>query len=93
VPAAEAARLGLINFVVPRNQLEAETQALVQELANGPTRAHGLNKALINNSLNSDFDTQAGREMDTYHVGAGTDDWLEGTAAFVQKRPPVFKGR
>lgn len=93
VPATEAARLGLINFVVPRDQLEAETQALVQELANGPTCAHGLNKALINNSLNSDFDTQAGREMDTYQIGAATDDWLEGTAAFVQRRPPVFKGR
>jgi 2-(1,2-epoxy-1,2-dihydrophenyl)acetyl-CoA isomerase len=39
VPAVEAACLGLINFVVPRDRLEAETQSLVQELANGPTRA------------------------------------------------------
>lgn len=93
VPAVEAARLGLINFVVPRDQLEPETQSLVQELANGPTRAHGLNKALINNSLNSNFDTQAGREMDTYYRGADSEDWIEGTAAFVERRPPVFKGR
>jgi 2-(1,2-epoxy-1,2-dihydrophenyl)acetyl-CoA isomerase len=92
IPAAEAARLGLINFVVPRDRLEAETEALMQELAAGPTQAHALNKALINRSFDSDFDTQAGNEMDTYMKGAVTNDWFEGTAAFLDKRPPKFSG-
>lgn len=93
VPATEAARLGLINFVVPRDRLEAETQALVEELANGPTQAHALNKALINQSLDNEFDVQAGCEMDAYSIGGATHDWFEGTAAFMERRPPVFKGR
>lgn len=93
VPAAEAARLGLINFVVPRDKLGAETQALLQELATGPTRAHALNKALINQSLDNEFDVQAGCELDAYMIGGATEDWLEGTASFMEKRPPAFKGR
>jgi 2-(1,2-epoxy-1,2-dihydrophenyl)acetyl-CoA isomerase len=93
VPIAEAARLGLVNFVVPRDRLEAETATLMEELAQGPTRTHGLNKALINGSLENDFDTQAGFEMDTYMVGAQCEDWFEGNNSFREKRPPKFTGR
>jgi 2-(1,2-epoxy-1,2-dihydrophenyl)acetyl-CoA isomerase len=93
VGAAEAARLGLINFVVPRDKLELETSELMEELANGPTAAHGFNKALIRESLENDFDTQGGLEMDTYMSGAVTEDWHEGTNAFLAKRKPTFKGR
>jgi 2-(1,2-epoxy-1,2-dihydrophenyl)acetyl-CoA isomerase len=92
VPAEEAARLGLINFVVPRAELEAETAKLMDELARGPTRAHGLNKALVNAALDNNFDTQAGMEMDTYMIGAQTNDWFEGTASFLEKRVPKFTG-
>ncbi|HLY56667.1 MAG TPA: enoyl-CoA hydratase-related protein, partial [Stellaceae bacterium] len=92
VPAEEARRLGLINFVVPRADLEAETAKLMDELARGPTRAHGLNKALVNAALDNDFDTQAGSEMDTYMIGAQTNDWFEGSAAFREKRAPKFTG-
>lgn len=93
VNAVEAARLGLINFVVPRANLEAETASLMEELSNGPTMAHALNKALIRESLEHDFDTQAGMEMDTYMKGAMTDDWFEGTRAFLGKRAAKFGGR
>ena len=93
ISAGEAARLGMVNFVVPSDRLAAETAALVRELAAGPTAAHALNKAMIRDSLENDFDTQAGRELDTYLKGVVTDDWLEGTAAFLGKRSPVFKGR
>jgi 2-(1,2-epoxy-1,2-dihydrophenyl)acetyl-CoA isomerase len=92
VPAAEAARLGLINFVVPRDALEAETEKLVKELASGPTRAHALNKALINQSLNNSLESQGSMESDSYMIGGATDDWAEGTASFIEKRAPNFKG-
>jgi 2-(1,2-epoxy-1,2-dihydrophenyl)acetyl-CoA isomerase len=93
VPATEVARLGLINFVVPRDRLEAETQKLVQELASGPTRAHALNKQLINQSLDNSFESQGALEMDSYMIGGASEDWREGTLAFIEKRSPVFKGR
>jgi 2-(1,2-epoxy-1,2-dihydrophenyl)acetyl-CoA isomerase len=93
INAVEAARLGLINFVVPRENLEAETASLMQELSNGPTMAHALNKVLIRESLEHDFDTQAGLELDTYMQGAMTDDWFEGARAFLGKRAPKFSGR
>jgi 2-(1,2-epoxy-1,2-dihydrophenyl)acetyl-CoA isomerase len=93
VPAQEAARLGLINFIVPKDRLEAETQALVEELARGPARAHALNKALVNASLDNTFEDQAGCELDAYMLGAATADWMEGARAFLERRSPVFKGR
>ena len=92
VPAAEAQRIGLVNFVVPAAQLEAETDKLVQRLASGPTRAYGLIRNEILASLDHSLEEQGRLEAEGYAAAALTEDWTEGLTAFFAKRKPAFKG-
>src|SRR2546427_497 len=57
VSGPEAERIGLVNKCVPVAEFEATTKAFAQKLANGPTRAYGLIKELMNKSLESDLAT------------------------------------
>ena len=91
--ANKAKELGIVNFVVPRPSLEAETQKLVTRLANGPTFAYGEVKKLMHDSLESDFDGQLHREAEAIARCAASADHLEGVTAFVEKRKPAFKGK
>jgi 2-(1,2-epoxy-1,2-dihydrophenyl)acetyl-CoA isomerase len=91
--AKKAQELGIVNFVVPRAQLEAETEKLTRRLASGPTFAYGEVKRLMHNSLESNFDSQLHREAEAIARCAASADHLEGVTAFVEKRKPVFKGR
>ena len=91
--ANKAKELGIVNFVVPRASLDAETQKLVTRLANGPTFAYGEVKKLMHDSLESDFDGQLHREAEAIARCAASADHLEGVTAFVEKRKPAFKGR
>jgi len=91
--ANKAKELGIVNFVVPRASLEAETQKLVTRLANGPTFAYGEVKKLMHDSLESDFDGQLHREAEAIARCAASADHLEGVTAFVEKRKPAFKGK
>lgn len=93
IKASEAARLGLVNFTVPAELLPEETEKLVDRLAQGPTRAIGLNKMLINRSLENEFAEQADLECLTYRESAATEDFQEGLRAFMERRPPKFHGR
>jgi 2-(1,2-epoxy-1,2-dihydrophenyl)acetyl-CoA isomerase len=93
VPAAEAQRIGLINFVVPADKLEEETQKLVLRLAAGPTRAYGLIRNQILASLENSLEEQGRLEAESYSGAALTSDWSEGIAAFFEKRKPGFTGR
>ena len=91
--AAKAKDLGIVNFVVPRASLEAETEKLVKRLAGGPTFAYGEGKKLMHDSLETDFDSQLHREAEAIARCAASADHLEGVSAFVEKRKPAFKGR
>jgi 2-(1,2-epoxy-1,2-dihydrophenyl)acetyl-CoA isomerase len=91
--ATEAQRIGLINFVVPAEQLDAETQKLVQRLAAGPTRAYGLIRNQILASLENSLEEQGRLEAESYSGAALTSDWVEGLSAFFEKRKPGFTGR
>jgi len=91
--ANKAKELGIVNFVVPRASLEAETAKLVARLANGPTFAYGEVKKLMHDSLESDFDGQLHREAEAIARCAASADHLEGVTAFVEKRKPAFKGK
>lgn len=93
VKADEAARLGLINFVVPLDDLASETDKLLAKLATGPTLVHGLNKRLINQSLDHDFDRQLAMEMDISSSAVATKDFNEGMNAFIERRRPSFCGQ
>jgi 2-(1,2-epoxy-1,2-dihydrophenyl)acetyl-CoA isomerase len=91
---AETAReIGLVNWVVPADQLEAETENLAARLAGGATQAFGRTKALFNASLNNTIEQQMKMETRCLAESMMTEDHVEGVTAFVEKRNPVFKGR
>ncbi|OUR79878.1 hypothetical protein A9Q83_02720 [Alphaproteobacteria bacterium 46_93_T64] len=91
--AQEAHRLGLINYVVPDADLEAETVKLATRLANGPTVAIGRTKKLMHASLTNSMEEQLAMEAESFAACSRTDDWVEGITAFGEKRKPVFKGK
>jgi 2-(1,2-epoxy-1,2-dihydrophenyl)acetyl-CoA isomerase len=91
--AERAVSLGIVNWVVPPAALDQETAKLARKLAEGPTVALGLAKRLIRSSLDHSWDEHSHREAESFAVAAATQDHLEGVSAFVEKRPPVFRGR
>jgi 2-(1,2-epoxy-1,2-dihydrophenyl)acetyl-CoA isomerase len=92
VPAAEAHRLGLVNRVVPRDELEETARALAVRLAEGPTKAIGIAKWLTNRALDVDRSTALQDEALAQELITGTEDCQEGIASFVERRPASFKG-
>ena len=90
--ANKARDLGLVNWVVPADQLTPETQRIARELARGPTVAYGEAKRLMNQSLDRSIDTQMEEELAAFARCARTHDLAEGVAAFVEKRKPAFEG-
>ncbi len=93
LPAARALDWGLINRVVPDAELARETAALAARLAGGPTRSYAGAKRLLNNWLYSRIDEQLELEARTQQEMAGSDDFVEGTMAFLEKRQARFSGR
>ncbi|WP_371677281.1 enoyl-CoA hydratase/isomerase family protein [Streptomyces sp. NBC_01276] len=93
VPAEEAARLGLVNKVVPADGLEAAARAWAERLAQGPTRALVLTKQLVNASLDSDRATALAAEATAQELNMTTADANEGVAAFKERRTPEYRGR
>ncbi len=91
--ATEALRLGLVNRVVPADQLQIETQALAQRLAQGPTLAYGRLKRLMRQSFDNDLSTQLDAERDNFKASTQTADFKEALAAFFSKRTAVFQGQ
>jgi 2-(1,2-epoxy-1,2-dihydrophenyl)acetyl-CoA isomerase len=92
IAAPEAEAMGLVTRVVEDAALAAETAALATELAAGPTAAIGLTKQLIGRSLESSLDDQLAEEARLQAFAAAGDDFGEGVAAFLEKRPPRFTG-
>ncbi len=92
LPVAEAHALGLVNKVVPADQLDAAVEEWVDRLAVAPTRAIALTKALVNRSLDSDRATAFSEEATAQELNMGTVDANEGVAAFVERRTPAYRG-
>jgi 2-(1,2-epoxy-1,2-dihydrophenyl)acetyl-CoA isomerase len=92
VPAARALEWGLVNWVHPDDVLMEEAEALVQRLAAGPTLSYASSKAALNRFIYGDLDGQLNLEADLQHALGRTRDFLEGAAAFVEKREPAFSG-
>ena len=94
ISAEEALRLGLANWVVPADQLEAETMKIARRLAGGPSIAYrymkeNLNRAASGGDLYDAMDLEA-----THHIYSGrTEDHKNAVKAFLEKRDPVFEGR
>ncbi len=73
-------------------QLAVETAALAARLAAGPTRSYAGTKRQLNNWLYARMDEQLELEAQIQQEMAGSDDFLEGAMAFVEKRPARFGG-
>jgi 2-(1,2-epoxy-1,2-dihydrophenyl)acetyl-CoA isomerase len=93
LPAEQAAAWGLIWRVVDDDALVAEATALAQHLARQPTRALALIKQALNASFANTLDEQLDLERALQMKAAATDDFREGVAAFLEKRPARFVGR
>jgi len=92
VSAEEAERLGMIYKVLPFDSFEDEVNKLALKMANMPTRALALIKKSLNQSLTNNLEQQLALESKYQIEAAGTEDYTEGVAAFIEKRKPNFKG-
>jgi 2-(1,2-epoxy-1,2-dihydrophenyl)acetyl-CoA isomerase len=92
LPAAEAARLGLVNRVVPADKLAETAADWAARLAAGPTVALGLGKRLVNHALDTDRAACLAEEAMAAEVNMFSEDAQEGLRAFAERRPPRFHG-
>ncbi len=92
IPAEEAERVGLVNKVAAPEKLEEETMSLARNFAQAPTKSIGLIKRTLNKALSSDLDTILEYEALIQQIASETEDHREGVKAFLEKRPPDFKG-
>lgn len=91
--AVDAERIGLVNRVVPAEELEKTARAWAERLAAGPTRALALTKQLVNASLDTDRAAAWAAEAAAQEINMTTADANEGVTSFVERRAPRFRGR
>jgi enoyl-CoA hydratase len=93
IDAAEAVRIGLVNRVVPRENLMAEAEALLRKMiANAPLSLRFTLEA-VNGGLDMPLAQGLEHEATLFGLACTTEDMKEGTRAFVEKRPPRFQGK
>ena len=93
IDANEAQRIGLVNKVVPNEDLEQEAKAMALKMAKGPTIAIGLAKSAIHEGLTMDLAQALEAAAAKINICFQTEDFTEGLNALAEKRPPQFKGR
>lgn len=93
IDAARAAQLGILSRVVPADALEAEVEAVANQLANAaPLALRGILDAIL---LGGEAPLDSGLDYETqvFAVTFSTEDMKEGTSAFLARRKPQFTGR
>jgi len=93
ISAEEAARIGLVNKVVPKAKLLEETAAFAKRLADGPPVALRLAKETVGFGTQVPLDIGLKLEAEALGIALSTKDIMEGVSAFMSKRKPEFKGK
>ncbi|WP_432662487.1 short-chain-enoyl-CoA hydratase [Wukongibacter baidiensis] len=93
IKAAEAEKIGLVNSVVPQEELMGEALKMANKIASNGQIAVRYSKAAINRGINCDMDTANEIEKDLFGLCFATEDQKEGMSAFVEKRKPEFKNK
>jgi enoyl-CoA hydratase/3-hydroxyacyl-CoA dehydrogenase len=93
ISAEEAAKIGLVNKVVPKAKLHEETLAFAKRLADGPPVALKLAKEALNFGSQVPLDVGLKLEAAAFGIVMSTKDVMEGVSALMSKRKPEFKGK
>ena len=93
VKAKEAFDLGLVNKVVPADQLDSATKEYTDHFAQAPTKAIGLIKKMLNKSATSSLDDMLEYEAYCQEIAGSSYDHKEGVTAFLEKRKAKFLGK
>jgi len=92
VVAEEALQMGLIYKIFPASFFHEDVMTLAITLAKMPTKALGLTKRLLNQSMTNNLEQQMAMESELQIEASSSNDYKEGVTAFVEKRIPEFKG-
>jgi enoyl-CoA hydratase/carnithine racemase len=93
ISATEAERIGLVNRVMPDEEIDAFVDAWAERLAAGPPIALAMTKRMLDNSLQVTMEEALDDEGVAQTANFGTTDTAEAMRAFVEKREPHFEGR
>jgi enoyl-CoA hydratase len=93
INANEAYRIGLLNKVVPHEELGKAVDEFIQKLLSKSSVVLGIIKLAINKGIEMDLDRALYYEAECFGSAAATEDSKEGANAFLEKRKPEFKGR
>jgi 2-(1,2-epoxy-1,2-dihydrophenyl)acetyl-CoA isomerase len=93
IDALTAERWGLVNRVYPADRLMDETLTFAKKLAQGPTRAIGMTKRVLNRSLDMSLEELLEYEALVQEAAGQTADHREGVKAFLEKRAAQFTGQ
>jgi len=92
IGATEAERIGLVNRVLPLEELLPTAMALAQRLASGPSRAIRWTKLAMNKHLRDEVNLVLDTSLAVEGLSMVTEDHREAVRAFIEKRAPQFKG-
>jgi 2-(1,2-epoxy-1,2-dihydrophenyl)acetyl-CoA isomerase len=90
--AEKALEWGMINRCVTTENLDDEVQKIALNYANAPTKAIGMMKKMLNDSMHSNLSEVLDYETKFQEIAGQTYDFNEGVNAFLEKRKPLFKG-
>ena len=91
--AEEARDWGIVNRVVPADDLMPEATAMARRMAQGPTKAYGGVKRLLDTAFSAGLETQMDKETRSIADMMRSEDGPAGIAAFLAKKEPTFEGR